>query len=359
MPPIEIANRTSGGARGIPSVGTRGSLGKLFYVMAGFQHQRDRVSEQGPSDRKRQGAVVYHAHNMHGDFVLRRFSLSEGDLLGSGGESQVYAMNERSVLRVYGAGTDPAYVERLRGFYADAGDQRLPFELPVMEDVGIIDDALYSIERRVQGTSMTEYLLTAQGDARERSLESYFSAAEYIRTVPMDQEEFGELLVSEPVRRREWPEFLLARAQQTLLRSYSEFSAEVPGLAEVIASWEGDLRRLGDVTKPKLVHGDYFPGNILVNERGEVTAVIDFSPLTVAGDPRMDLVGALIFLEVDDGYQPGDSDIALRLLAERLGSGVPELIGVYRTYYSLYFSACKDDDPSLYSWCIGNLRHAS
>ncbi len=38
---------------------------------------------------------------MQDDPVLQRFSLSQDDLLGFGGESRVYALNDETVLRVY------------------------------------------------------------------------------------------------------------------------------------------------------------------------------------------------------------------------------------------------------------------
>ena len=87
--------------------------------------------------------------------------------------------------------------------------------------------------------------------------------------------------------------------------------------------------------------------------------MIDFSPLTVAGDPRLDLIAALIFLEVDDGYQPDDSPFARRLFEERHGPALLDLGGLYRAYYSLFFAHTKDTDPLLYRWCVANLRKAA
>ena len=88
----------------------------------------------------------------------------------------------------------------------------------------------------------------------------------------------------------------------------------------------------------------------MVDERGRVIAVIDFSPMTVAGDPRLDLLCALIFIEVDDGYQSGDSKAVRQLIAERHGEASLRLEDVYRTYYSLYFSTARRRDPKLYNW---------
>ena len=293
--------------------------------------------------------------HMHSDAVLKHFSIDEQALLGSGGESQVYAMGERQVLRVYRSGTDPTYPERLQSFYEAIAGQELPFEVPAVEETGALDDVLYAIERRIAGSSMTDFLLASKGAARARCLNSYTAAVEYIQTIPIDAEEFGELLVSEPLRRPEWSAYLQARARQSLLRGYPDLSADVPRLASVIESWEDELSLLQDVTTPRLVHGDYFPGNVLVDQLGDVRAVIDFSPMTVAGDPRLDLVCALIFLELDHGYQPTDSDTMLQLIKDQGSLASLEVSDLYRTYYSLYFSPCKDSDPHLYSWCVTNL----
>jgi aminoglycoside phosphotransferase (APT) family kinase protein len=46
------------------------------------------------------------------------------------------------------------------------------------------------------------------------------------------------------------------------------------------------------------VHGDYFPGDVIVDESAAVDGVVDFASLTVAGDPAMDIVGALVFLDI-------------------------------------------------------------
>ena len=77
--------------------------------------------------------------------------------------------------------------------------------------------------------------------------------------------------------------------------------------------------------------------------------------MSVAGDPRLDLLCALIFIEVDDGYQSDDSETVRQLIAARHGEAVLRLENVYRTYYSLYFSPVKRSDPKLYAWCVANL----
>ena len=62
-----------------------------------------------------------------------------------------------------------------------------------------------------------------------------------------------------------------------------------------------------DPHPPKaLVHGDYFPGNLLMSERLEVSAVIDFSVFTLVGDPLLDAACAVVFLEMNEPFTDAD-----------------------------------------------------
>lgn len=292
---------------------------------------------------------------MHGQAVLKRFSLTERDLLGSGGESQVFALSDERLLRLYRARADPKYLTRLRDFYRMLDSVALPFQLPFMEEVGDVDGALYAIEKRLPGASLTRYLRDARAEARSRALAGYLTAAAYVQTIPIASNSFGELLTDRPVQRPTWPQYLATRAQEALRASYAQISSDVPGLDGIVESWEKDLEIVAGVTEPRLAHGDYFPGNVMVDERGEVTAVIDFSPMTVAGDPRLDLACALFFIELDLSYQPDDSPLLARLLQKHEGAPPPEVIALYRTFYSLYFSGTRENDPPLYEWCVANL----
>lgn len=292
---------------------------------------------------------------MQDDAVLKRFSLSQDDLLGHGGESRVYALDDERVLRVYERGAYRAYVDRLRAFYDRLNRHDLPFEIPAVIEVATHGDLLYAIEKRIKGSRMSDFLKTTTGEARTHSLVSYVEAANRIQELPLDADEFGELLLPKPVRQPTWAEYLAARARYSFSRGEADLSQDVPGLKDIVSAWEESLYLVSDVTTPRLVHGDYFPGNVMVDDRGQVIAVIDFSPMTLSGDPRLDVLCTLIFIEVDDGYQPGDSETVRQLIAERHGVDVLRLEDVYRTYYSLYFSPVKRSDPKLYAWCVANL----
>jgi Phosphotransferase enzyme family len=67
-----------------------------------------------------------------------------------------------------------------------------------------------------------------------------------------------------------------------------------------------------------LVHGDYFPENVIVADDGRVCGVIDFGALTLIGDADLDLACAVLNLTGMVGVTPEDRRVALKR-AEALG----------------------------------------
>ena len=101
-------------------------------------------------------------------------------------------------------------------------------------------------------------------------------------------------------------------------------------------------------------------------------------PRFVAGDPRLDLVFPLIFIELDEGYQPNDSRVLCQLIQRGSHAEVLGLEDVYRAHYSFYFSNIPTSHPKLpargpahaedserwydvglYRWCVANLTRGS
>ncbi|MDQ3700184.1 MAG: phosphotransferase [Chloroflexota bacterium] len=99
-----------------------------------------------------------------------------------------------------------------------------------------------------------------------------------------------------------WPDFLHRKTEQALRAAWSHLTADA-GTAPVqaVANFlEREVALVADVPLAKLVHGDYFAENVFVEQAGagwRVSGVIDFSDLTLPGDPRLDLTSAVLFLE--------------------------------------------------------------
>jgi putative membrane protein len=289
--------------------------------------------------------------------MLERFQVTEADLLGQGGESQVYALGGDRVLRVYKEGVAPAYIERRRAFYELLARFQPPFEVPRFLESGAVAGRSYAIERRMRGRDFAAVLPALEGAAREKALASFAEVAWQIGTVQFPDQPFGEILTpGEPLQRPTWPGFLWDRMQQALDQSRPNLERDVPRLDEVLKHIRRELARLEGFAERRLVHGDYFPGNVFIDDDLAICGVGDFGYTTVLGDARMDLAGAVAYLEVMEAHRPEDTTFLTGVLEERHGREVLRFLQLYRLYYSVYFSVCKGLDDVTYAWCVRNLN---
>jgi hypothetical protein len=126
--------------------------------------------------------------------LLRSFNLTPANLLGRGGEAEVYALDTGRVLRIYKTGALERYVRERQAFYALVNKQRPPFELPLVLESGILDGRLFTIERRMRGRDFAQVLPNLTGEDRMLALASYLEVAAQIGTVRFPDLPFGELL---------------------------------------------------------------------------------------------------------------------------------------------------------------------
>lgn len=299
-----------------------------------------------------------HQRPRYGDAIIRQFGLSDQELLGSGGESRVYVLDDDRVLRVFGPGATEAKIDSLRGFYETLDVSDVDFVVPDVLESGRQDDLVYSLESRLPGRDLSAALEDLGYEARTRALRDLARVAGEVRKLRHGFNNYGELLADNPLSRESWSRFLIDRALLTLRTSRTRLTRDVPDLDRVVDRWKADVHTVVGSPAPELVHGDFFPGNVLVDDSGKLTAVIDFSPMTVSGDWRLDVAGAELFLELGDVDRPEDRQIVEHELNDRYD--VPaDVIDVYRRYYALYFSAAGADDPPLYEWCVRQLARPS
>lgn len=293
--------------------------------------------------------------------ALARFKITPADLLGQGGESQVFALpasegQPRQVLRVYKAGVSEKYIECRENFYRNLAARQPNFELPHILASGKIEGRHYVIEQRFRGQDLGLALMTLDGAPRRKALTSYLELSAKIGALSLAGEAFGELLAPEkPLRRSGWRAYLWARLQQALEESRADVLEDYPHLDAALERLAAEFGYFDAVREPCLVHGDFFPANVFVDDDQNLYAVSDFGYTTVAGDPFMDRAAAVAFLEVGDWYRPQDTAYLTREYIRLFGAqNLPALV-LYRMYYSLYFSVCKRSDNRTYRWCIQNL----
>ena len=109
-----------------------------------------------------------------------------------------------------------------------------------------------------------------------------------------------------------------------------------------------------------LIHGDFFPGNLLVNQEHQITALLDFGVLTMYGDYLFEIATSWIFFDMYDELKANARERYLALILTALGEQVRGILYRYVLIYSLltanmYAPKCTDGH---YRWCVANLNNA-
>ena len=72
----------------------------------------------------------------------------------------------------------------------------------------------------------------------------------------------------------------------------------MPDLRRIVSRLEVLIEERMDWDRKSLVHGDAYPGNVLVDEDGEVATILDFGRYSLVGDPRLDVAIAIELTEM-------------------------------------------------------------
>jgi Phosphotransferase enzyme family len=273
-------------------------------------------------------------------------------------EGEVFALGDDLVGKVwFDAQIDDLALKQ--AFYDELAGAGLPYETPMYEHVHDADGTVLSIERRLPGHTLKSLL-----DKGEVCVPTAFDALVQV-VVSLAGTRAGpraaQLRVmsdTAPFRRGgvSWA-YALARLVEDRGRRFGGVLG--PRVGRFEEKLDQTVRRLADLADDshQVVHGDLVPENILVDSRGKVLAVLDWSFFTVTGDNTFDAsTGAGIF----DMYGPRarEHDQALRtILSDQHGYPL-DLMLVYRAAYAIStanaFSA--DGSDGHFAWCASHLE---
>lgn len=287
--------------------------------------------------------------------MLARFGLGEVDLLGAGSESWVYALDADRILRIRRRPTDPADIERVKHFLGWIAG-RLPFDTPMIET---IEPDGSTIEKRLAGRPMTAVLPGLEGEGRRRAFHAYFEAATAIRSIAMPDEPYGQLLAPRPLVAPEWTGFLAASLDRYVARHRAHLDAAFGDADALIAKAHALLAAVPSRPTKVLAHGDFFPGNVLMDDTLKVSGVVDFGIWTIVAAPDYDVAGAAMFAEVSNECGPDDTAFLRALLLEHCGAAAIPTLSFYRAYFA--FALFEQEDlpgfyPKLAPWNLATLR---
>lgn len=287
--------------------------------------------------------------------LLNAFGVTSDRPLGSGQESDVFAIDDRRVLRLYRHPPDQRQLARLANFYALLDRRDAPFMVPEMIDFGERDGIAYAVEVRVSGIDLAKALGQMEGEERFQAIRNYVDAAGSVRSLKHPQAQFGEVIAASPVRRETWAEFVVARAAQCLEEQRPLLIGVLERPERGISALEAGLASRA-AAGPSLVHGDYFPENVMVADDGRVCGIIDFGALTLIGDADLDLACAVLNLTGMAGVTPEDRRVGLKR-AEALGL-TRETLDLYGLYYAFRFLGALRENDGLFRWCVRTIREA-
>ena len=279
--------------------------------------------------------------------------------IGEGYEALVFALDTERVLKIYKRQGPKlaSWLQQLQSFYAALDTSKVQFAVPQIYNIATHEGVACSIDKRLAGTELDKVMNSLHIDAKRTALLEYVEAAKMICSLSPPYAYFGEVLAENPIRDATWSGFLSVRIHASYEWGKMTIGRDVPGIEDVLDYMDMQSARFHEVKSARLVHGDYFVKNVLMDGTS-VSAVLDFNTMTLAGDPFMDVASAVIFLSDSPvTKRDGERTYLVGSLEERYGPAVRDKIHFYRLYYALLFgSFCKDTDPNTYAWSIASLR---
>ena len=294
--------------------------------------------------------------------ILRKYGISVQQRVSSGMEAEVYALPDGTVLKLYDGTANLASLAVLQQFYASLQGYAVGYALPYILSAAQEGDVCITIERHLPGVPMASIMAGLASAEMERLMQTYLSAVLVLQSIPMPPEARQYKLFDEhglSLRNQgDWHDFLAHWLSQKTAAIAPYFQRDVSDFAVKLAQLI-DLLAQPYTGVHCLVHGDFFPGNLLVNPRREVTALLDFGLFTLWGDPLFDVATAWVFFDMYDDLKASLRRRLLEVILSRLGEETRGVLYRYVLIYSLlsantYAPDCSDGH---YRWCAANLNH--
>ncbi len=273
--------------------------------------------------------------------VLDTFGITSHALLGQGGESWVFALDDERIARIARPGTSRVQVDGRAALLSELGRSRdsVPFAIPEILAIVEIEGMISTIERRLPGRPLIELLGEVSGETRTALIRAYLEAAAQIGDLAIKRPWYGDLLAADALRSGSYLDYLEQRAAQGLQAAGPEFKGV--DAAQLAAA-------LPEPDEKSLVHLDAFPGNMLAEGRA-ITAVLDFGASVLIGDRRLDPLTAAVYLapSITPTAIGEDRAVAQAWLVD---CGLVDHFTAVQKWIAAYWSFARDDVP-LYNWC--------
>ncbi len=293
--------------------------------------------------------------------ILEKYQVAPTAWLGTGMEAEVYAYGPGKVLKLYAGTTSLTHLTTLQHFYDTLDRQLVPYALPRI--YALVQEGTFhiTIEQRLDGTRMSNVLTSLTAQQLDETMQRYLAAACALSAIqaPSSIERY-KLFDPDGINQRthgDWHQFLacyltlkLDQVIPYIARDVWQLRPKVQHLYSILAQpYVGSYR---------LIHGDFFPGNLLINHDAQITALLDFGVLTMYGDYLFDIATSWVFFDMYDDLKVNARQRYLSVILSTLGEQVRGILYRYVLIYSIlsantYSPNCTDGH---YHWCIANLN---
>ncbi len=290
---------------------------------------------------------------------LQRLGNEHATHVASGMEGHVFRIGDQRVAKAWFHKPLDEIVP-LKNFYASLKALNLPFATPEILGFDLIDGMTISIERALPERSMRELVSEQDESARSFAVEALtgilrgLGAVEVIHpgsTVPiLDIRPSYEAI-------QRGPSHVLAEvARKKAARFGSQLRVSVPDFDWLYARTIEHLLAL-TVEKTYAIHGDLCSPNILLDDRGCVTAVLDWGMLSMFGDPAFDASIAAGILNMYGLHGREIDDDLLRHFQREFGYSKERML-LYRALYAMMSSNfySPNGTDGHYAWCVATLK---
>lgn len=295
-------------------------------------------------------------------YILKKYNIKDNDFLGKGQEAEVYSYQEDRVFKLYQLSAFEKQ-KTLKSFYHSMNAELVDFNLPEIYEIIKEKDALITIEKKIEGRNIQKALSNFDDEQLSAFFKEYLSTILNIKEIKLEHKINGYKLLKDYEMQNEpadWNEFL----RQSLIRKNKEVEIY---LMKDVKDYERKYHYFLNVLSKKfageysLIHGDFYPSNLLVSDDGKIIGVIDFGLMTMSGDYLFDIALSWILFDLYEEIGAVKLNHYVNMIIETLGKEVKESIYFYALYYS-YYSAnffsetCSDGH---YEWSVRNLNNES
>jgi hypothetical protein len=293
-------------------------------------------------------------------YIFEKYNVSSDAQIGRGMEADVYEYGDDAVLKIYAGTATFDDLVILKNFYSSLERNLVYYKLPNIHSVAQEYDHIVTIEQRLMGRPMHSVLGHLDDKDLDAAMQEYLSAVLALANInaPDDLVRF-KLFDPKQVSKAsctDWNQFLLNYLKYKL-------SQVAPYLERDVASFSSKFKQLYAILETpyngnyKLIHGDFCPGNLLIDDQNRASALIDFGLLTMYGDHLFDVATSWVFFDMYNELQAGIYDRFLAILLEAVGNDKRGTLYRYILIYSIlsantYSADCADGH---YQWCIANL----